>query len=205
MKKYKGKKLYSIFKSYDIAVKAFRSIPTMVKARKKGLISEQFQERLMLSVTAVNKCAMCSYAHTEMALKAGLSNEDIKDFLAGEFPNAPDDEVKALLFAEHYADSRTKPSKEAWQEIVNEYGIEKAKSILSIIRVISLGNCLGIVFGSFKNRFTKAPSDERSNIFYEISFILFLFIFTIPFGLLQALFMNLFRFPIIRFKKKNNK
>ena len=196
----KRKKLYSIFKFYDIMVKAFRSIPTMVRARKKGIITEQFQERLMLAVTSVNQCAMCSYAHTEMALKAGLNNSEIRDFLSGELHNAPKEELKGILFAQHYADSRTKPSRSTWREVVNEYGIEKAKGILAIVRIITMGNCIGIVFGSFGHRFTKKKSDPRSNIFYEILFIISMILF-IPFALIQSLFLWLIHYPIIRFKK----
>jgi AhpD family alkylhydroperoxidase len=38
----------------------------------------------MLAVTEVNGCEMCSYAHTKMALEAGLSNDEIQQMLAGD-------------------------------------------------------------------------------------------------------------------------
>ena len=113
-----GKKLYSVPEIYGIAVKAFRSMGTLRRGRKSGMLTEQLQERIMLAVTAVNDCPMCSYAHTELALKAGLDPEEIRMFVSGDFPDLPDDEIKAVLFAQHYADRRGKPAAGAWSELV---------------------------------------------------------------------------------------
>ena len=57
----------------------------------------------MLAVTEVNGCIMCSYVHTKLSLKAGLSNEDIKEILAGDLDGIPADESLAVLFAKDYA------------------------------------------------------------------------------------------------------
>jgi hypothetical protein len=46
---------------------------------------------------------MCSYVHTKLSLKAGLSNEDIKEILAGDLDGIPADESLAVLFAKDYA------------------------------------------------------------------------------------------------------
>lgn len=194
-----GKKLFSILEIYSIAVKAFRSFKHVKKGRKTNLCDEKFQERIMLAVTAVNKCAMCSYAHTEMALKAGMSNEEIKSFVAGEFPNIPAEEVKAVLFAQHYADIRGKLDRNSWKAIVKEYGLNKAECILGIVRIMMFGNALGIVIGSIRNRLTGKKGDSRSSVPYEIIFtitILPVFLFSF----LQALLLNLLKTPIIKFR-----
>ena len=52
----------------------------------------KFKERTMLAVTEVNGCIMCSYVHTKLSLKAGLSNEDIKEILAGDLDGIPANE-----------------------------------------------------------------------------------------------------------------
>ena len=195
------KKPFSVFEIYGIAVKAFRSMGDMVRGRKSGILTEKLQERVMLGVTAVNDCPMCSYAHTEMALEAGLSEEEIRSFVEGDFPDIPQEEVRAVLFAQHYADSRGKPSREAWQELCSAYGEEKARSILAASRAIMLGNAMGIVFSSIRSRWKEKKPDPRCRVYYEISVVLLL-PFILIFSLLQAGLMNLFRAEKIRFPKK---
>lgn len=195
-KKQNDKRLFSIFEVYVLAVKAFRSFKYIKRGRKANIFDEQFQERIMLAVTAVNRCPMCSYAHTGMALKAGMSNEEIKSFLAGEFPDVPVDQVKAIFFAQHYADERGKIDKELWEEIVREYGKAKAECILAAIRIMMFGNSLGIVIGSIGNRLKGKKGDGRSSVLYEIVFMLTLIPILLV-GLLQALLFDLFRVPFI--------
>ncbi|WP_256205872.1 carboxymuconolactone decarboxylase family protein [Carnobacterium iners] len=38
-------------------------------------------ERIMLAVTQVNGCSVCSYTHTKMALEVGMKSEKIKNIL----------------------------------------------------------------------------------------------------------------------------
>ena len=56
---------------------AIRAMPKLKKEAAAGVLDQAFKERIMLAVTEVNGCAMCSYAHTQMALEAGLSSEDV--------------------------------------------------------------------------------------------------------------------------------
>nr|WP_237713710.1 carboxymuconolactone decarboxylase family protein [Rhodococcus sp. P14] len=63
----------------------------------------------MLAVTEVNGCGACSYAHTKIALGAGMSSAEIRNILAGVLDDVPDSEVAAVLFAQHYADTRATP------------------------------------------------------------------------------------------------
>ncbi|SEL37153.1 hypothetical protein [Carnobacterium iners] len=75
----------------------------------------------------------------------------------------------------------------------------KAKGILASIRVMMLGNVIGIPWSSFTNRIKGKP-DERSNLLYEISMILRTFLF-IPIALVHALLAKLFKQPAIEFEK----
>ncbi|NCD05148.1 MAG: carboxymuconolactone decarboxylase family protein [Spirochaetia bacterium] len=199
VKKKLGKKLYNIRESFMHLIKAFISIKYLSKAKKQGLISYPFQERLMLAVTEVNGCALCSYAHTKMALEAGLSSQEINNLLTGSNQeDTPEDELNAILFASYYAECRSKVDKTIWNKIVNEYGIEKALGILASIRIITVGNVYGIVLGSFISRFKKDKSkrDLRTNLFYEliqlISFIPFIII-----AMILSLFLKLFKVLLI--------
>lgn len=138
------------------------------------MLRDDFTERLMLAVTEVNKCASCSYAHTKTALETGMSMEEINAMLSGNLSVVGPKKLPAILFAQHYADSRGKPSKEAWNSIVKQYGNEKSLAILGAIRIIMLGNAYEIPLGSFKARLSKKPgktTDPRSSIWYELAML----------------------------------
>jgi len=193
----KGRKLYSISEAYRFFYDAMRTVRYMSRSRKSNELSLEFMERIILAVTQVNSCAICSYAHTKMALEAGLSRDEIQNMLAGVLDDTPPDEVAAVIFAQHYADSRGKPSRDSWKHIVEIYGISKASGILGAIRIIMLANTYGIPWSSFINRFRGKP-DQRSNLLYEISMLITSLIF-IPIVLIHVLLAALFRIPAIRF------
>ncbi len=194
-----GKKLYSIPEAYKIMLNAFRSIPYLKRARKSGAMNTPFMERIMLAVTEVNGCAMCSYYHTKIALESGMTSEEIKGMLCGDCADAPEDELQAILFAQHYADTRGNPSKEAWNRITAAYGESGAYGVLAAIRMIMMGNVLGIAWGSFLNRFRGKP-DQRSNLLYELGIMICSILF-FPVGLIHAGLLGLIRAPLIRFSK----
>ena len=201
MKQKMGKKLYSIPEIFGIALRAFRSAGDLRRARKSGAMPEQLRERVMLAVTSVNQCAMCSYAHTEMALKAGLSGGEIKNLVAGAFPDVPEVEGKAVLFGQYYAEKRGKPQRAVWEELVSAYGTELSAGILGAARMIMMGNAMGIVFGSVSGRLHGRGGDSRSSVPYELGVILLL----LPIMLLaalQSLLCALFRVPKLRFPKE---
>ena len=192
-----GRKLYSVPDTYIILFNAMRTIRYMSKSRKNNELSQDFMERIMLAVTQVNACAICSYAHTKMTLEAGLSSEEIQNMLAGVIDDTPPDEIAAVMFAQHYADTRGKPSKDSWERITAIYGQTKAKGILGAIRIIMHANTYGIAWSSFFNRFKGRP-DQRSNLFYEIA-MLITSIFFFPIALIHVLLVSLFRIPEIQF------
>jgi len=195
-----GRKLYSVRESYRIYFKGLRTIKYMTRAKKSKDLSPEFTERIMMAVTEVNGCAICSYAHTKMALETGTSNEEIQNILSGVMDDIPPDETAGVMFAQHYADSRGEPSKEAWKYVVKIYGLSKAKGILGAIRMIMVGNIYGIPWSSFFNRFIGKP-DKRSNILYEINMIITCILFT-PIVIIHALASYLFQMPIISFEKE---
>lgn len=166
-----GRKLYSISEIYSHIYKAMLIRGGSKGAISKGVLDKQFKERIMLAVTEVNSCDMCSYAHTKLALSSGMTNDEIKKLLTGDLTSAPEDELKAIMFAQHYAESRGNPDNDSWVSVVREYGRDKSIAILGSIRDIMVGNSLGIPLGSLKNRI-KRNADPRSNLGYELSVVL---------------------------------
>lgn len=184
MKIKKSSSLYSFKETYRITYLAFRSLASFKVAKKHGLLDDQLMERIMLAVTEVNGCEVCSFAHTKMALEAGLSNEEIQSMLAGLSGDVPVDEMQAIMFAQHYADYRGRPSRKSWKRLLETYGKEKAEGILGAIRMIMMGNAYGIAWSSFSNRFKGHP-DQRSSLLYEIGMIICT-LFFIPSALIHA-------------------
>jgi AhpD family alkylhydroperoxidase len=127
---------FSLWEMY----RAFILIPSatakMIGNKRKKLVDKDFVERLQLTVTEVNGCAACSYAHTYMALKQGMSSEEINSFLSGDGTFINQKEAKAIIFAQHYADTRGFPKKDAFDALVDEYGKLKVKIIISAIQLM---------------------------------------------------------------------
>jgi AhpD family alkylhydroperoxidase len=171
------KRVYGIKDFYSILEEAVNSFTILRKARKKNILSKQFEERIMLAVTEVNGCEMCSYYHTKEALKSGMSEKDIQNMLQGESGEIPEEESIAIFFAQHYAESSANPDAEAWQRVVEFYGEEKAEMILAYIKVIMMGNVYGLAAGSFLNRFKGVQVNKRSSIGLELSILLSVIIF----------------------------
>ncbi|OPL13544.1 MAG: alkylhydroperoxidase [delta proteobacterium MLS_D] len=163
MTEYKRK--FSISEMY----RAFMMLPSvtagMIENKRKKLVGGDFIERVHLAVTEVNGCAVCSYAHTYLALRQGMSNEEIKSFLSGDGNFVRSEEAKAILFAQHFADARGLPKKEAYESIVDEYGEVKAKIILSAVQLMTVGNMFGIPFSAFQSRLRGRPYTDSSLIY----------------------------------------
>lgn len=188
---------YSASECYSIIYQGMRTIRYLTKAKRASLMDDPFVERIMLAVTQVNGCALCSYAHTKMALETGMNGEEIRNLLSGEFGQTPTDQLPAILFAQHYAETKGHPSRETWDKTVTTYGKEKALGILAATRMIMVGNAFGIVLGSFKNRLHGKP-DKESSLGYELA-ILLLFVPFLLLTVLHRVVAFLARRPIISF------
>lgn len=157
--------------------------------KKSKLVDSHFIERLQLAVTTVNGCPACSYQHTKMALRDGMSNEEISSFLSGEDDFIKPEEAKAIMFAQHFADSRGYPKKYAFASIVQEYGKNKAKIILSAVQLMIAGNMYGIPFSAFQSR-RKGEPFKGSSLFFELGMLaagILCLPFAIMHGFLRAL------------------
>ena len=100
------KRKFSFLELYLSFLYVPRALTKLRKNKKEEQISQQFIERLQLAVTEVNGCAACSYAHTTMALREGMSNDEISSFLSGSVDFIKPEEAKAIMFAQHFADNR---------------------------------------------------------------------------------------------------
>jgi AhpD family alkylhydroperoxidase len=137
-------------------------------ARRQRRVSKAFAEKIMLAVTQVNGCRYCSYAHSLMALKAGVSDAEVAQLLAREIGSFPKEEAVALAFAQHYAERGGRPEEEAWRKLEAFYGPETARSIMSYIRMITIGNLFGNTVDAFLSRLAGKPARD-SNALSELA------------------------------------
>jgi AhpD family alkylhydroperoxidase len=163
----RAKRQYTVRQTYRITQDAARTIPYFVRLRRRD---RQLTERIMLAVTEVNGCALCAYGHTRLAVDAGLSRGEVRALLGGVADGVPDDDLAAVVFAQHYAAKGGRPEQAVWQDLVDEYGEEQALSVLGTARMIMCGNAYGIPWSSLLSRLRGAP-DPDSDIGYEIGTI----------------------------------
>lgn len=193
------KRKFSFGELYRSIVFVPRAMSKLIGNNKSKLVDKHFIERLQLAITEVNGCAACSYQHTKMALRQGMSNEEISSFLSGGDNFIKPEEAKAIMFAQHFADSRGFPKKYAYDSIVEEYGEKKARIILSASQVMIAGNMYGIPLSAFQSRLKGKPFKD-STIFYELGMEIAGF-FIFPYAIIHGLLRGLFGFPNERFDK----
>jgi len=165
------KRIYSI-NTFRAAIEdVFDHLDDLRAASRGDIVDKQFSERIMLAVTQVNGCRYCSYGHSKAALAAGLSQNEISELLAGEFASAPEDQLTALAFAEHYAESGGSPDTAAEEKMVSTYGEEGKRHITAYIRMIMMGNLMGNTFDAMLSRIRGRPAAD-SSIWQELGVLL---------------------------------
>lgn len=132
--------LRDFFNDASSIMKQRKQIKTLMRG---DLLSEAFRERLMLTVTEVNGCRYCQYAHAKMALEAGLPQTEIKALSDGTFHHCPEEEVPALLYAQHWAETDGVPVEDTRQHVLEFYGEEKVQAMELVMRMIRMGNLSG--------------------------------------------------------------
>lgn len=138
-------------RTYDGPVDFLRDLRFLIGSRsllkaalRSGAISFGFRERLMMVVTEVNGCRYCSWYHSAQSINAGLSEEELRAPLAGQIPDgAPPEEIPALVYARHWAQSNAMPDPEAVRHLADIYSEERAAIVNVILRMIRMGNLMG--------------------------------------------------------------
>jgi AhpD family alkylhydroperoxidase len=159
------------------------------KAHRSKRVSRAFAERIMMAVTEVNGCRYCSYFHARLALKAGINKDEIGKTLAGNFQDAPKDELPALYFAQHYAESGGKPHAEAVDCMHEMYGLEMTRDIISYIRAIMVGNAWGNMFDELRLRIKGLVG--RDTTLLEILGVVLGIFWMVPALLIQSIFSKI--------------
>jgi len=185
-----NKKLASVSDAIRYFLKAFFYVSKMV-TRDKRVIDDKFVERVMLAVTRVNGCKVCSQAHAKRALEMGMSEDEIVSMLEETDKDVPKREAVALMFATNYADCNGKPDKVALERLYTTYGRKNGKAIIASCAIIMIGNTLGIAWDTFTKRFKGIKTESK--IFREMGIFLS-FILLIPLYLLLTVLGFIFNY-----------
>lgn len=130
----------------------FRSV---IALSSKSGISAGFRERIMVTVTGVNRCRHCAYGHEFLAQKAGISKSEIAGLLTQDLANSPEDEIPALRFAIHWAETDGLPTATARSDLEAKYGIDSARQIEAATLLINIGNRIGNTFDYLLSRISR--------------------------------------------------
>ncbi|MCA9908724.1 MAG: carboxymuconolactone decarboxylase family protein [Anaerolineae bacterium] len=149
----------------------FDHLGDMRAATRQHRISKAFAERVMMAVTQVNGCRYCDFGHARMALKVGVTQAEIDALRLGDLQALPEAEAVAILFAQHYAESRGEPDPAAWEQLVATYGADRAQDIMAYIRMITIGNLYGNTFDALLSRLRGHPA-RGSSVVQEIGVLL---------------------------------
>jgi AhpD family alkylhydroperoxidase len=140
----------------------FRMIINMKSMGQVSGLSKEFMEKIMLAVTSVNECRYCTYYHTKIAIESGCSNEEVREILGGDFSCADQEELPALAFAQHFAESHEQPSEKALKQLIKVYGLEKSKQIITACRMITMGNLFGNTIDAYIHRYHDVEPENGS-------------------------------------------
>lgn len=125
--------------------------PVLSLSLKSGIAAD-FRERIMMVVTGVNRCRHCAYGHEFLAALAGVSKAEISRLLAQDLTSSPADQIPALLFAMHWAETDGRPGSEAKSALRARYGVEVARQIEAATLMIHIGNRIGNTFDYLLSR-----------------------------------------------------
>ena len=147
----------------------FKNMSGLIRIPKTEKISPEFSERIMLAVTAVNQCAYCSFLHTRTALEKGVDSDQIKKILEGEIGSFSEEEMPAVLFGQHFADTKGQVSNSARDEFISAYGRHKAKHIESYITAVCFGNLCSNTVYARETGLLNAEQKKKSLFVYLLS------------------------------------
>jgi AhpD family alkylhydroperoxidase len=165
-------------------------LPRIPAATRNPQVDRAFVEKIMTVTTAVNDCAYCSWFHARIAVESGIREAEVIDLLDLEFEaNADPDEVVALLYAQHFAETDRDPDPAMTARLYDHYGRQTGDDIILFIRMISFGNLLGNTWDAVLSRLQGRPA-PNSSLGFEILFFLLTFPFMLPAMVLMKLRPN---------------
>jgi AhpD family alkylhydroperoxidase len=158
------RRLYPSLGDFAADLRATMGRPRQMRAVMRGeSLDPAFRERLMLAVTAVNGCRYCSYYHARQALVVGIAPEEAEALAAGVMDTCPPEQLPAVLYAQHWAESAGRPDAATRAHIVELYGAPTTEAIELALHTIRIGNMAGNTFdyGLYRLSFGRWDVDRQ--------------------------------------------
>lgn len=163
------------------------NFPSIIRAFTSRQNPKQLFEKVLIVTDAVNECTYCSWLDAKLAIKSGLSEEEIRNTMKLQFhTDASESELNALLFAQHFAQTNRHPDPEMTNRLFEYYGETTARNIILAIRTVTFGNLYFNTWGAIISRFKGNPA-PNSNVLFEAVYFLVNFIIILPFIILRKL------------------
>jgi AhpD family alkylhydroperoxidase len=166
------------------------NLPKITRVFTSKQNPKQLIEKILIVTDAVNGCMYCSWLDAKLAMKSGVSEEEIKNMMELQFhADASESELNALLFAQHFAETNRNPDLEMTNKLFGYYGEKTAKNIILAIRTVTFGNLYFNTWRAVISRFKGNPAPD-SNVIFEMVYFLLNFIIILPFIILRKLDKN---------------
>jgi AhpD family alkylhydroperoxidase len=151
---HKNSRKFSLMYHQSLIAKAAFSFAENRYLKKYKLMNLPWKERIMLAVTEVNQCGMCSWMHTNISLKAGMSQEEISTLLSGTYDHVPEKQLLSVLYAQNFAANKEQYNPKMKQAMLETYGKPRTRMIENAMNVITMTNSMGIALGKLKETLT---------------------------------------------------
>ena len=125
---------------------AVASFPTLLAATVRPKTSAALREKVMLAVTSINDCRLCSWGHSHWAMANGVPLEEVNQILGQDVASleAKDPaEAAAILVARHYAEHQEQIDPASIENLKKHYSDAQVTEILAYVRSITFGNLNG--------------------------------------------------------------
>ncbi len=191
------KRIHDLKTQNDDIRKLIAHSDAFVETMLNPIISKTFSESVSLAVTQVNGCKLCSYTHAKNALKAGMTEEEVDFLMSGGFEKAPKDQLEALLFAQHYAETKGNPDPATSKKLLETYGQERVNDITSHILIIMLTNLPGNTIEALNLRL-QGKGVEGSSFWQELGVTINFF------KVMPVILFKIIKHKLFRTKKNKN-
>ncbi len=116
------------------------SIP-LVRAYR-GNLDPALRERVMVAVSEANACVGCSRVHQRLAVRAGVSDEDLEALGLGDLTGLDESSRAAIVFAVDRSRSgfAGEPPPEVMEAAAGQFTTGQLEEIDAIARVMTLAN-----------------------------------------------------------------
>ena len=139
-----NRRLYRTIGEFTSDLWRILALRKAIKPLMRGeTLDPAFRERLFLAATAVNRCRYCSNYHARIAFEKGISKEEIAALDDKVLDGSPEEQLPALLYAQHWAESGGHASPEMDERLLQIYAVQQVKAIQLSLLIIRTANLLG--------------------------------------------------------------